>query len=45
MDVKTDRKNYFEKFHSVGELRQSEIISDPQMGVFIGLHLHAGQVA
>jgi hypothetical protein len=42
MDVKTDfvlpafcgKEKYFEKFHSDCELRQSEIVSDPQMGTF-----------
>ena len=41
-DVKTD--NDFEKLNSDGELRKSEIVSDPQMDTFLGLHLHAGQV-
>ena len=52
MDVKTDfvyllfesKKKYVQKLHSDGELRQSEIIADPQMGTLIGLHFHAGQV-
>ena len=37
-------KNKFEKRHSDGELRPSEMVSDPQIGTFIGLHLHVGQV-